>query len=483
MPVDIDTGSDTGIDEADLALSWTQLPPGPELGIQLALADWCALSDRELVAAMAAARRQASWAQGMQLEAVGELSRRRNAAEPHGGSDTHRRITAEISLELTVPNGQAEELLYLAETLPEELPHTWAALRTGQLDYDRAKVMADGVAGLSPELTRQLDTRFIGDAPARTKTQLRHRLNQAVKNADPDAHAARTRRAKNRRRVELWNNTDDTCDLIGRNLDATDAHAIFNRLTAAATAMQADGDTRPIDHIRLDLLRDLARGIPLPQAAQHLITDNPADAPHDTATDSDTVHRDTVHRDTVHRDTCNPTADRSADAAGEDVIAAVEQLIAQAVAEETDEQLTALLDRARAEGHLNGLAQLINHAVQTMRDALTGLVDSWCRTIDDDPATHGHHGYRPPAAMQRLIQRRHTTCGYPTCTRRSTLCDLDHTVPYHQGGHTCACNLAPLCRTHHRIIKQHPHWTLVQPWPGLLIWVTPTGTWHIVMPQ
>jgi hypothetical protein len=40
-----------------------------------------------------------------------------------------------------------------------------------------------------------------------------------------------------------------------------------------------------------------------------------------------------------------------------------------------------------------------------------------------------------------------------------------------------------LCRTHHRIVKQHPQWTLAQPWPGLLIWVTPAGTWHIVQPE
>jgi hypothetical protein len=133
------------------------------------------------------------------------------------------------------------------------------------------------------------------------------------------------------------------------------------------------------------------------------------------------------------------------------------------------------------ESRLDGLPMLIGQATRTMREALSPIVDSWCRVagIGD----HGHRGYRPPVALQRLIHRRHTTCVYPTCNRRSIHCDFDHTVPYDKGGRTCKCNIAPLCRTHHRIFKQHPQWQLIQPWPGLLIWVAPAGTWHIVVPQ
>src|SRR5262245_47298779 len=127
--------------EADLEMAWAQLPPGPELAIQLALVDWESLSDRELVAAMEASRRQTSWAQSLQLTAVGELTRRRYAREGTGDSDTHRRIAAEVSLELTITQGQAEELVWLAGDLADRLPHAWAALQTGQLDYDRARVI------------------------------------------------------------------------------------------------------------------------------------------------------------------------------------------------------------------------------------------------------------------------------------------------------------------------------------------------------
>ena len=68
------------VDECDLPLEWAQLPPGPELAIRLALVDWPDLSDWELVAAMEAARRQATWAQALQLEGIAELARRRRVS-------------------------------------------------------------------------------------------------------------------------------------------------------------------------------------------------------------------------------------------------------------------------------------------------------------------------------------------------------------------------------------------------------------------
>jgi hypothetical protein len=457
-------------DECSPPLSWVQLPPGPELGLELALVEWSALSDREQVAAMEAARRQVTWAQALLLDGVAELSRRRHAQDPFGGSDAHRRVCGEVSLELTVPTGQAEELVAMAETLPASLPCTWAALRSGQIDYDRARVMVDGVRGLDQHLVRRMDAELAAEAVEITKTVLRRRLTRAIRVADPDAYAERTKVARAERRVECWDNEDETCDLIGRNLDAVDAYAIRNRLTAAAQAMRADGDVRPIDQIRLDLFRDLLRGVPLPEATHDLITDE--------------VDPTEVGERADLRPGRHPAA--------ADALADAERQIARALAEIADEQLTGLFARARAAGRLDGLPLLIGHAAQAMRAALGPRVDAWCRATKGigvnavtDPASqdHGHDGYRPPIALQRLIQRRHGTCVFPTCHRRSVHCDIDHTVPYDKGGRTCRCNLSPLCRTHHRIFKQHCHWQLIQLFPGLLIWITPAGTWHIVVPQ
>src|SRR5579875_678988 len=89
-----------------------------------------------------------------------------------------------------------------------------------------------------------------------------------------------------------------------------------------------------------------------------------------------------------------------------------------------------------------------------------------------------HHdrepGYRPSPAMARLIRARTTTCSFPGCRRPARKCDLDHSIPYEDGGPTCQCNLAPLCRRHHRV-KQAEGWKLQQVRPGVLVWLTPAG--------
>ncbi|HEX6468593.1 MAG TPA: DUF222 domain-containing protein [Streptosporangiaceae bacterium] len=457
----------------DLPEDWTRIAPGPGLAARLASLDWPSLSDWELVAAMDAARRQATWAQALMLEGVAALSCRRRVEDPTVGSERHRRICGEVSLELTVTPGQAEELVFLADTLPGRLPRTWAALRGGRIDYQRARVMADGLDPLDDDLASRLDTELIDAAEQDTTTTLRRRLSRAVRRADPAAAVQRTKRARDERRVEVWANSDDTCDLVGRNLDAVEAHAIHARLSAVAHAMRADGDVRPVDHIRLDLFRDLLRGIPMPEAARHLFADQP-----DTGGAGDTAPAGSHAHD-----------GSSPSEGAADPIAEIERQIAAALAETADAQLTGLLERARAEGRLDGLTHMIREATQAMRQALAPLVDAWCRAVGQpgtgvgERAPHGHDGYRPPAALQRLIQRRHTTCVYPRCHRPSTRCDIDHTQPYDKGGRTCRCNTSPLCRAHHRVFKQHPQWTLVQPWPGLLIWIAPAGTWHIVLPQ
>jgi HNH endonuclease len=76
--------------------------------------------------------------------------------------------------------------------------------------------------------------------------------------------------------------------------------------------------------------------------------------------------------------------------------------------------------------------------------------------------------------LQHVIRVRQQLCVFPGCGRAARRCDLDHTIPYHRGGRTCECNVAPLCRKHHQA-KQARGWRLDQPQPGIMIWTTPSG--------
>jgi hypothetical protein len=94
---------------------------------------------------------------------------------------------------------------------------------------------------------------------------------------------------------------------------------------------------------------------------------------------------------------------------------------------------------------------------------------------------HGQVGYHPARALVHLVRARSATCTAPGCSRPAARCDLDHTTAWDQGGMTCECNLAPLCRHHHRA-KQAQGWRLEQPEPGLLKWRTPSGRTYATSP-
>ena len=89
--------------------------------------------------------------------------------------------------------------------------------------------------------------------------------------------------------------------------------------------------------------------------------------------------------------------------------------------------------------------------------------------------------YQPGQRLQNLIRARTATCSAPGCRRPAARCDLDHTIPYDHRGRSCECNLAPLCRHHHRT-KQAQGWHLEQLAPGIMRWTTPAGRRYTTTP-
>jgi hypothetical protein len=106
---------------------------------------------------------------------------------------------------------------------------------------------------------------------------------------------------------------------------------------------------------------------------------------------------------------------------------------------------------------------------------VTPLAVGTCDHRNEEP------GYEPSRRLRHLVEARTPTCSFPGCRRQASRCDHDHTIPYEAGGRTCECNLAPLCRRHHRC-KQSQGWTLEQPSPGILTWTTPAGRRYATTP-
>ncbi|MCU1675284.1 MAG: endonuclease, partial [Frankiales bacterium] len=87
---------------------------------------------------------------------------------------------------------------------------------------------------------------------------------------------------------------------------------------------------------------------------------------------------------------------------------------------------------------------------------------------------YGLRTYRPPQHLQNFVIARAQRCIIRGCSRPARLCDVDHRVPFDQGGPTSAANLDPLCERHH-IMKHTGGWQLLRESSGALCWVSAAG--------
>ena len=117
------------------------------------------------------------------------------------------------------------------------------------------------------------------------------------------------------------------------------------------------------------------------------------------------------------------------------------------------------------------------------RPVLDQQVRDWCGRTDThvtvqpviDLADHTRSdAYEVPDRLRARNDLLHPRCVFPWCTRLSQHCDHDHRVPYDEGGETCDCNVAPLCRRHHRL-KTHAGWRYTLLEPGVFLWSEPHG--------
>ncbi|HEX9034389.1 MAG TPA: DUF222 domain-containing protein, partial [Streptosporangiaceae bacterium] len=126
------------------------LPTGPDLAGWLATGPTPDLEDGALAGVAASYRRLASWAQAGELAAVAELASRAAASDSKVGVDEDGRparlpaeACAQVSLALTLSQASASWWSELAVTLAWRLAATGAALRAGEIDLSRARLIAE----------------------------------------------------------------------------------------------------------------------------------------------------------------------------------------------------------------------------------------------------------------------------------------------------------------------------------------------------
>jgi hypothetical protein len=510
--------------------------PGEELAWHVAAArrgGLARLSDYELCGLAHAARRLSSWQAELELAAITELDTRRTAtagptapdgrsAGP-GGRAAGRggeHVCDEVAALLRLTGRAAGDLVDLARQLAR-LPQTAALLAAGIIDRDRADVVAGELALLSDDDAAAVENKITPRAAEMTTGQLRARAHHAVLARDPAAGTRRRKKAEKDARVEVWAEPAGTAALAGRDLSPAGVITADKTLDADARWLRRHGT--PGSHDQLRAAAYLAR-----LTSQPLTSLIPAPAPVSPGTQGSGAPANTgagghVHA-TANGETTSTPASTGGPAgaggqpsgttggpgsaggpAGGGGLGGSVHLTMPA---------TTWLGLTDTPGDIPGLGPV---DAGTSRDLATTLAahpaTRWCITLTDPAGraiahgcaragpgppgrqdqrswlaqvkitpiaagTCGHRhesaGYQPSDTLRHLVKVRSPRCGFPGCRRPARRCDCDHSIPHHQGGRTCECNLYPLCRHHHQC-KQAPGWHLAQPEPGVLVWTTPSG--------
>jgi hypothetical protein len=442
------------------------------------------LTDDELVGVLQAARRLESWQAAMEFTAIAELDKRRREAAGHPESSrVHDHVNAELAVALTMTGKSADALLDLARALAR-LPVVLAALAQGRIDRDRAAVFAAELAVLDAKAAAAVAMGFTGIAGSMTTGQLRAALRAMVLSLNPDAAKERAERGRRQARVEIWPESSGNSGIAGRELPPAEAIAVIRSSAAIARALHDAGVPGDLGQLRVAVFTALLTG-------RDPATLLPGKAKHDSlGTVTGTVHL-TMPATAWLGQTDNPgevTGLGPIDAGtGRDLA----DRLAQSPATGWCLTLTGPDGRALAHGCTPAGPETIRepdpHA--TGPPARIAAWQAWLASVqvqwlERDRCGHPRRvrSYRPGRTLRHLITIRHRTCGFPGCSRPAARCDLDHTVPYHQGRMTCECNLAALCRQHHKT-KQAQGWHLTQPQPGVLVWTTPHGRTYTVTPD
>ena len=384
--------------------------------------------------------------------------------------------------------GQAERStaagLNAAEFARDALPTLWTAFIEGAVDFARVRRVAQTAVRLEDQsVVERLDADV--EAHARTKTlgELQSWLNRRVATLDTETHARLCQRSQADRWVRVEHHEDGT-SLLEARIPTLAAATIEKRLAAAA---------RGLDHTSTPSGsgRSASPAEPVASGAdQRTLVQRQADlfcawlqdgrvyqAP-TTATICVMIPHATL---TGEAETPGMAADRSwmipaADARSLAGNGAKHQWYTAAVSPKTIPLSASqqVIEQTAAQGitaaHVlqrEGLRaptgpqrsqdpRLYRRPQDSGRLANSRKNHLGMDEHDVDVLSVVHHGYTPPARLQEAVIFRDGTCQAAGCAVPAERCDIDHRIPYHQGGKTTGENLQALCRSHHRM-KSHGH--------------------------
>jgi Domain of unknown function (DUF222) len=344
--------------------------------------------------------------------------------------DTEAAVSAEVAAALRMSQGLAASQLRYARAMRERLPKLAEVFKAGDIDQRTFATIVyrtdlitdrDVLATVDGQLALT-----VARWPSMTRGRLAGQIDKIVDKADADAVRRRTER-RTERGVWFADLGEGLSEIHG-SLLTPDAHAMDKRLTALAGTV-CEHDPRTREQRRADALAALAAG-------------------------ADRLGCRCGLRD------C--TAGKRP---------AAPPVVIHVIAEQA--MIDSRSGTTASEVCADGLVSPELIAELAAEANLVPLV----HPVDAAPEP----GYVPSKKLADFVRCRDLTCRWPGCDHPAFDCDIDHTVPYADGGPTHASNLKCYCRTHH-LVKTFWGWRDQQLPDGTVILNSPAGKTYVTTP-
>ncbi|MEH0147180.1 HNH endonuclease signature motif containing protein [Corynebacterium sp. Q4381] len=112
------------------------------------------------------------------------------------------------------------------------------------------------------------------------------------------------------------------------------------------------------------------------------------------------------------------------------------------------------------------------------------LADHDHRVVDLDQAAEARtNAYVPTDAIRAYVRARDGFCIFPGCEVEAERCQLDHRIPFDDGGETAPSNLFCLCQKHHNMKTDRRAYYVVDPVTADIVWLFEDGTYQLTKPD
>jgi hypothetical protein len=493
------------------------------------------LTDQEVLGVLGAVQRIAAWSAWAELVTLTEFIPRRPAAAT--GSAGARAAAEEASWKTGESWHRMLDQAEYATTVSSRLPQSLAALGQGQLTAYKMRIIQAQTAELTDEDAAKADVILAAAGQLKNPDALRDYARRQVARLDPDAAVRRKERGRRDAYVRAWQEESGNMGLSAREMPNGDGQIAWQNVEQRALDLRAAGVPGTTGQLQVQAMLDflLGRAIPGQGAHQdthdehegegdgegarygtHMSEGTDEDACHDAHDGGEGEDADQIEDDRAWQNArtnargggrggwavnpilvvpWDPIAGRPsgpADIPGYGSIDEQDTMELLAAAGQNPRSRWCLTasgqdGTATAHGCIPGRRTLdaiimAGAGAMTAPD-LAAALNVTLRPIAKGACEHAYaeSGYRPSRGLRHLVMARNNRCTAWGCGRPAAACDQDHTTPWDDGGITCECGLAPLCRHHHKV-KQSQGWKLEQPEPGVLVWTTPAGLTRTTTP-